>query len=192
MEFYCPFITKEIRDCCIALFGKLTKEPQDFFRECYAWDDILKGVQWKFPEANCVYFFEREKAVKIGITKNVYSRMKTLITASDGECHLRLCVPVENRRDAEWMEKYFQGVWLGKKLKGEWFEKSDEEGYDLLYDLVGALYHRGEKYYQIEMALRREKRLYADKSWGKNRAFNLYETIMQISRQAEQERGIIQ
>ena len=125
----------------------MTDNPLEFRQEVNGWDYVMTMLKDKYPEASCVYFVERNNSIKIGMTGSLKHRMDSYDTASDIEPHLRLIIPTENRHQAEDLERYCHKVWIGKSLRGEWFDNKFEQG-NILDDFAAALWQRGEQYYK--------------------------------------------
>jgi T5orf172 domain len=69
-----------------------------------------------------VYFIQRaDKCVKIGVTKNLERRLKTLQTANNKELLIVAKFPFDSRMQAFDMERQLHERFAGFRMQGEWF-----------------------------------------------------------------------
>ena len=76
-----------------------------------------------------VYFIQQaiSKLIKIGFTKDLYSRFDSLQSASPFPLVLWLCFIVKNQREAKELEAFFQFKFRDHQVRGEWFDLNEEE-----------------------------------------------------------------
>jgi len=79
---------------------------------------------WRYPEGYYVYFITEdinEKAVKIGVSRDPFSRLDTLQTGSSRTLQLPLFFGPWSRKGAFDIEKDLHSRLDSKRIRGEWF-----------------------------------------------------------------------
>ena len=79
-----------------------------------------------------VYFLKCNQYVKIGRTKNMKSRMKVYRVESPFNAKLIHSIKTN---DCFYLEKYFHKIFNSKRVKGEWFELTNQDINDILSNL---------------------------------------------------------
>lgn len=120
----------------------------DNFREFYYYSEIPAELE----DEQCgndykVYFIDDGKYIKIGIAKNVKSRLATLQTASYGNFTLRFVIHCSGEKEAKEAEQYLHNLFREKNVNREWFDIRailQSEYWDLEFDGMN-IFDRGGK-----------------------------------------------
>lgn len=78
--------------------------------------------------------------VKVGITNNLFSRLRSLQNGSATKLELIWVCTAHNRQEAIDQERWFHTSHVGCRLEGEWFNITAEEAVESLDDQLGLAY----------------------------------------------------
>lgn len=109
----CPYVTTDVKN----RFGK---KLNTFFYPYFIEFDHADWIDVETPRC-FVYFISDGQFIKIGVAKDVGSRIRDLQVANARQLELIAVIPCKDDRCAKQLEMYLHNVYSRWRISGEWF-----------------------------------------------------------------------